>query len=138
MTEAIVQHILIEKFKELDGLVKNADGTYPEVAFPNEMFTRPDDGYWYELYFPPAMPIEKEIGSKVFRWFGIMQINICVPKGSGIVALNNRYESVAQLYKSDTVISGVRIVRSYRTSALEDGDFYVMPVTVEWQTNLEK
>lgn len=146
MTDAIVEELMIEKFKELNGLTKINIGTeenpeyeYPEVAFPNIAFTKPEDGYWYELFFIPAEPLQIELGTEArSRWIGILQINVCVPKNSGTTPLNNRYENIAKLFRSGLIFNGIRIVRTYRTSALDDGDYYVLPVSVEWQADLER
>ncbi len=147
MTDTYAEQILIEKFKTLKGLqietTKDENGndilSYPEIAFPNESFERPDNGYWYELYFLPTEPVQVELGSEArSRWSGVMQINICVPKNDGIVPLNSRYNNIASLFRSGSIIDGVRIRRTYRTSALDDGDYYVMPVSVEWQADLER
>lgn len=146
MTDAIVEELMIEKFKELNGLTKINIGTeenpeyeYPEVAFPNVAFTKPEDGYWYELLFIPAEPLQIELGTEArSRWIGILQINVCVPKDSGTTPLNNRYENIAKLFRSGLIFNGIRIVRTYRTSALDDGDCCVLPVSVEWQADLER
>lgn len=147
MTDTYAEEILIEKFKTMDGLQteisKDGNGDnilyYPEIAFPNKAFERPDDGYWYELYFLPAEPVQIELGSTArSRWSGVMQINICVPKNDGIVPLNSRYNKVASLFRSGSIIDGVRIRRTYRTSALDDGDYYALPVSVEWQADLDR
>lgn len=147
MTDTYAEKLLIEKFKTLKGLnietstdeAGNEILVYPEVAFPNESFERPDDGYWYELYFLPAEPVQIELGTEArSRWSGVMQINICVPKNDGIVPLNSRYDNIAALFRSGSIIDGVRIRRTYRTSALDDGDYYVMPVSVEWQADLDR
>lgn len=146
MTDAIVEEILTEKFKELEGLEKVNIGTekepeweYPTVAFPNIAFERPEDGYWYELFFIPAQPMQIELGSEArSRWVGIMQINVCVPKNSGTTPINARYENIAKLFRSGLIIDGIRIVQTYRTSALDDGDYYVMPVTVSWWADLDR
>lgn len=147
MTDTYAEEILIEKFKTLPGLEieKETDGSgneilsYPEIAFPNKSFERPKDGYWYELYFLPAEPVQVELGSEArSRWSGVLQVNICVPKDDGIVPLNSRYDKVAALFRSGSIIDGVRIRRSYRTSALDDGDYYVMPVSIEWQADLDR
>ena len=112
---------------------------YPNVAFPNKPFERPDDGYWYELFFIPAVPVQKELGKDGrLLWIGVLQINICVPKNDGTEALNNRYDKVSSLFRSTSFIDGVRIHRTYRTSALDDEDFYVLPVSVEWQAYLDR
>ena len=117
---------------------------YPEVAFPNEDFKRPIDGNgnnlaWYELYFIPARPTQIELGTKGrSRWFGLMQVNICVPKTWGTQELYQRYDDIAALFKSGLILEGVRIVRTYRSSALDDDDFYCLPVTIEWQADLDR
>ncbi len=144
MTDSYVEETLIEKFKELEGLIIDEEATtdygrYPEVAFPNRPFIRPEDGYWYELSFTPSVPVQKELGTGGRSlWVGIMQVNICVPKNAGIEAINDRYDNVAELYKSSSFIDGIRIYRTYRTSALDDDDFYVMPVSIEWQAYLDR
>lgn len=168
MTDTYAEELLINKFLKLEGLVKipktefeqdegdnseeqdspknefnneeeNKEYFYPEVALPNESFIRPEDGYWYEIYLIPAIPNQIELGSEArSRWTGIMQINICVPKDSGTKALNARYDAIASLFRSGLYIEGVRIVRTYRTSALDDGDFTVLPVSVEWWADLDR
>lgn len=146
MTDARIENLIIEKFKELDGLEKVNIGTreepeweYPTVAFPNVTFTKPDDGYWYELFFIPARPVVIELGSEArSRWVGILQINVCVPKNTGTIPLNDRYDNIAKLFRSGLFFDGIRINRTYRTSALDDGDYYVMPVSVEWQADLDR
>ena len=146
MTDSYAENLLIEKFKELDGLEvvnvgteEEPDFEYPEVAFPNQVFTRPSDGYWYELFFIPAQPVQIELGTTArSRWIGILQVNVCVPKNSGTVPLNDRYDNIAKLFRSGLVFEGIRIVRTYRTSALDDGDYYVLPVTIEWQADLDR
>lgn len=139
MTDAYVEEKLIEHFKKLEGLTANEDGTYPEVALPNMNFTRPEDGYWYELYFVPGIPKQIELGTEArSRWIGVMDIKICTPKDSGTKPANDRFESVERLFKSGTYIDGIRITRCYRSSALENGDYYVMPVTVEYWADLDR
>lgn len=117
---------------------------YPEVAFPNEDFIRPidDNGSnlpWYELYFIPSRPNQIELGTKGrSRWFGLMQVNVCVPKTWGTQELYQRYDDIAALFRSGLILEGVRIVRTYRSSALDDDDFYCLPVTIEWQADLDR
>jgi len=147
MTDVYAQELLIKKFLELEGLTKvklndedeSEEYTYPEVALPNETFTRPEDGYWYELNPIPGKPVQIELGSEArSRWAGIFQVNICVPRNSGREALNDRFEAVAALFRSGLIIEGVRIRRTYSSSALEDGDFRVLPVTIEWWSDLDR
>lgn len=147
MTNTYVNRLLTEKFKELDGLVINeiddGDGNityeYPEVAFPNEPFERPEDGYWYELHPTPAQPVQLELGSTArSRWTGAMYINICVPKNSGTEPLYDRYDNIAKLFRQGMIIKGVRIVAVQDSSSVDDGDFLVMPISIVWQADLER
>lgn len=148
MTDTYAEKILTEKFKELEGLIINEGALtdnekYPEIAFPNEPFERPVDengnSYWYELYFIPAVPVQVELGtSGRTKWIGILQVNVCIPKNDGMQPLYDRFDSIANLYRSGANFDGVRISRTYRSSALDDGDFYVLPVSIEWWAYLER
>ena len=123
---------------------KSETSVYPNVAFPNSEFIRPVDEngnntFWYELYFIPAPPNQIELGTKGrSRWVGIMQVNICIPKTWGTDELNNRYDEIAALFRSGLILEGVRITRTYRATAVDDDDFYCLPVTIEWQADLDR
>ena len=145
MTDTYVENVLIEKFKELDGLEKVNIGTddepvwdYPEVVFPNEEKELTSD-YWYELYFIPSTPTQIELGTTArSRWIGILQINVCVPLNDGITPLNERFDNIASLFRSGLYVDGVRILKTYRSSARKDESCYTMPVTVAWQVDLDR
>ena len=117
---------------------------YPHVAFPNEAFNRPKDDfglndYWYELYFIPAAPNQIELGTTGrSRWVGIMQINICLPKTWGTEELYARYDEIAKLFRSGLILEGVRIVKTYRSASINDKDYFCLPVTIEWQADLDR
>lgn len=147
MTDTYAEEILITHFKKIEILTKvettdfegNTIYEYPEIALPNESFERPDDGYWYELHPIPAKSMDIELGTKArSRWIGILQVNICVPKNSGSTPLNERYDEIAKHFRRGLVIDGVRIISSDRTSAMDDGDYYVMPVSIVWQADLDR
>lgn len=139
MTDAYCEKQLVEKFKELEGLTVTEDGKFPEVAFPNLNFERPEDGYWYELFFIPGQPVQVELGSEGrSRWVGDLRINVCTPKNSGTESANDRYESIAKLFRSGSYINGVRIIKTSRSSAIEDGDYYVLPVDVSFWADLDR
>lgn len=142
MTDTYAEEVLIREFKKLKGLQKvTLDGVtaYPEVAFPNESFERPNDGYWYELYFIPAVPNVIELGGTGrSRWLGLLQINVCVPKGVGSKPQNARFDNIAKLFRNGRMIDGVRIQKVYRDVAVDDGDFSTMPVTIQWQADMDR
>lgn len=117
---------------------------FPNVAFPNMDFTRPVDAkgnntFWYELYFIPAPPTQIELGTTArSRWCGIMQVNVCIPKTWGTEELYARYDEIASKFRSGLILEGARITRTYRSAALDDKDSYCLPVTIEWQADLDR
>lgn len=113
--------------------------SYPSVAFPNEDFNLPDDGYWFEVYPIPAIPFTAEIGMEArSRWLGILQINVCVPKNGGTKSSNARYEEIAKLFRRDSIIEGVRITKVSKEPFVDDGTTYMVPVSVHWQADIDK
>ena len=139
MTDAYAEKILVDWFKNMEGLEITEDGQFPEVCFPNHNFERPEDGYWYELFFIPGGSQQIELGSEArSRWVGLLRINVCVPKDTGVTAANDRYENIARHFRSGAIIEGVRIARTSRSSAIEDGDDYIQPVTVEFWADLDR
>lgn len=117
---------------------------FPDVFFQNISDNRPVDdsgmnSAWYELYFIPSAPNQIELGSSGrSRWVGVMQINICIPTNIGTDELYARYDEVAAQFRCGLILQGVRIVRTYRTSAVENDDYYMLPVTIEWQSDLDR
>ena len=117
---------------------------FPNVAFPNYPFEKPkdEDGLnfaWYELFFITNEPMQIELGEEArSRWVGIFQVNICVPKTWGRREINARYNELATLFRSGININGVRVEKTFRTSALDDDDFYCLPVTISWWADLDR
>ena len=72
------------------------------------------------------------------RWVGIFQVNICVPKTWGRREITARYNELAALFRSGININGVRVEKTFRTSALDDDDFYCLPVTISWWADLDR
>lgn len=144
MTETYVEDILIEKFLSMGSpwiktKVINEQEVVTNVAVPNENFTRPADGNWFEIEFLTNKPMHGEIGVNArTRWNGIMQVSICVPKNTGREALNTRYNKIHDLYMKENQFNGIRVNKVFKTSALDAGDFYVVIVSVEWQSDLNK
>ena len=144
--------LLIENIKkeQLSASLKkdnNGDFCYSNfknVAFPNTDFERPTDENgnittWYELFFITNEPQQIELGEDGrTRWVGIMQVNICVPKTFGRREVNDRYDEIAKLFRSGINLESVRIIKTYRTSALDDDDYYCLPVTISWWADLDR
>lgn len=144
MTETYVEDILLQKFLSLGKpFIKteevNGEEIIKNVALPNENFTRPADGNWFEIDFITNPPTTKELGVDArTRWRGVMQIAICVPKNTGRDALNARYNKIHDLYMKENQFNGIRVIRVFKTSALDAGDYYIVLASVEWQSDLNK
>jgi hypothetical protein len=121
---------------------------------PNISFERPDDLYWLDFFFLPGTPYQQEIGNwGRNRWTGILQINICVPKNEmtveddvdsdeddtfGTSAMDTCFNDIAKVFRRGVTFDGIRIHKTYRnTSAMQVyDDFCCLPVTIEWQADL--
>ena len=129
-----------DKFRDNDVIYEN----FPSISFPNVPFNRPSDEdgnplSWCELYFLTHAPNQIELGTTArSRWLGIMQVSICIPKAWGTSEAKSMYNEIASNFRSGLIIEGVRITRTYKTSALDGDDFYCLPVTVEWTADLER
>lgn len=101
----------------------------------SEAYTNP----WYEIYFHPTAPNQIELGGKGrIRWTGFLQVNICVPNNWGTDAILDRYDEIAQLFRPGLIMEGVRIVRTYRGPNMTEDDFIWCPVTIDWQSDLDR
>lgn len=49
---------------------------------------------------------------------------------------DNAYAAIAEVMKRGVYINGVRIIKVYNSSAIDNDDYYTMPVTVEWLAHL--
>lgn len=140
MTDTYVEEQLLERFKEIGTpfLKYTEDGEIQNVLFENESFERPADGNWFEFFFIPPEPFQKELfrGARN-RYSGIVQINICVPNNVGTASSKARYNAIAEHFRRGDIVNGVKIAKTYRSPAFRDGDYYVTPVTIEWEADLD-
>lgn len=139
MTDVVVERILTESFLGIEPpLARRSWSGYENVAFPNSTFTRPN-GMWYEVAFIGDRPWQSELGTHGrSRWSGIMQISICYPKGIGIQGIEDAFERIATHFYRGSFHDGVRIRRVYRSSARMYDDYYSVPVSVEWEADLDR
>lgn len=139
MTDVIVEKILTESFLNMTPPLarKNKDG-YENVSFPNKTFKRPN-GMWFDIAFINDRPNQWELGtSGRSRWLGIMQINVCYPKGVGTEGIEDAFERIASHFRRSSIHDGIRIKRAYRSSARLYDDFYAVPVSIEWEADLDR
>lgn len=140
MTDVYVENVLKERFKQIgEPFIKyDEQNKITNISFPNESFVRPSDGQWMEFWFVPPEPFQKELFREARnRYVGLVQINIVVPTDSGTEAVDARYEIIAKNFRRGDIYEGVRIAKTYRTPAAIDGDFYIMPVTIVWEADLD-
>lgn len=139
MTDVIVEKILTESFLNMTPPLarKNKYG-YENVSFPNKTFKRPN-GMWFDIAFINDRPNQWELGtSGRSRWLGIMQINVCYPKGVGTEGIEDAFERIASHFRRSSIHDGIRIKRTYRSSARLYDDFYAVPVSIEWEADLDR
>lgn len=112
-------------------------------------FTRPDDLYWMDFTFHPAIPKQEALGTAGRnRFTGFTQISINVPLDStetteedpvGTSPLDICADDIARVFRRGVLIDGIRIVKfSKDSSALRVyDDFVSMPVSIYWWADLK-
>lgn len=151
MTNTEVNQTLISIFESAtidDGYGGKESLFYPDkrdINYEFESFTRPSNGCWYELHFLPAQPYMAEIFKNAMnRWQGIFQINICVLKTIRTITpnmgvqdyVNIAYDSIAEVMKRGVIKDRVHITGIGKSSAIDNGDYYSVPISVSWYANL--
>lgn len=116
-----------------------------DINYEFEAFKRPSTGVWYELHFIPAQPVMAEIGHNAMNeWKGIFQVNICVLKSIKTITpdigvkeyVDNAYVSIAEVMKRGVIKDRVHITGVGISSAIDNDDYYSVPVSVSWYANL--
>lgn len=142
MTDTEVESILISTFETigspfLTSITTNGTTKYTNVAYENKSFTRPNNGYWFELHFIPSAPYQQELGKTgKNRWYGIFQINICVPKNVGTTSMQSRFNKIFSVFPRGFLSNGINIKSVARTSARTEDDYMFLPVSIAWQADL--
>lgn len=50
---------------------------------------------------------------------------------------DNAYAGITDVMKRGLYINGVRIIKVYNSSVIDNDDYYTMPVSIEWQAHLD-
>ena len=147
MVQSSVNDVLVELFES----ATQEDGTSlflpdkSDINYEFEAFKRPTNGCWYELHFLPAQPLMVEIGRTAMNeWSGIFQINICVLKTIRTITpqygvkdyVDNAYASIAEVMKRGVIKDRVHITGVGKSSAIDNEDYYSVPISVSWYANL--
>lgn len=144
MTQTNCEETLLNLFKTIDLTFWKEDVGQKLISIELEDFEKPACGYWYEIKNIPVMPSTPEIfKGSMNKWKGIMQINICVYKDIktrrtkhntyGVkFYMDNAYAAIAEVMKRGVIIDRVHITKVGKSSAIDNGDYYSMPVSVNW------
>lgn len=147
MVQSYVNDVLVELFESAvmeDGSsLFEADKS--DINYEFEDFKRPVSGCWYELHLLPVQPTMKELGKYgMNEWKGIFQINICVLKTIRTITpqfgvqdyVDTAYASIAEVMKRGVIKDRVHITGVGKSSAIDNGDYYSVPISVSWYANL--
>lgn len=149
MTQTSCEKTLTDLFKTIDLVFWAEDVGQELISEPFEDFTKPSCGYWYEIKHIPRDPTTPEIFKGAMnRWSGIMQINICVYKDirtrrsthsdQGVdFYVENAYAAIAEVMKRGVILDRVHITKVGKSSAIDNGDYYSVPISVNWYAILE-
>lgn len=117
-----------------------------DIKYEFEPFSEQGLGCWYALHFLPAQPRQKELGkSGMNEWTGVFQIDVCVLKSVRTLTPNygvqdyfdSAYASIAEVMKRGVYKDRVHITGIGNSSAIDNGDYYSMPISVTWYCNLQ-
>ena len=148
MTQTECEHKLVELFKTIDLAFWKEDVGQNLISEEMTEFTHPQCGYWYEIKQLPAQPTTPEIfKGSMNKWSGIMQINICVYKNIktrrsthtnyGVdFYMENAYAAIAEVMKRGVILDRVHITKIGKSSAIDNGDYYSVPISVNWYAHL--
>lgn len=149
-----VNNILIKLFEsvtvtndkgEEESLFIIDNGKYIDINYEYEDFERPSSGIWYAIHFLPTQPYQKELGANgMNNWTGIFQIDVCTIKSIRTITpeyvvkdyFDNAYAAIAEVMKRGVIQDRVHITGIGKSSAIDNGDYYSMPISVQWYANL--
>ena len=147
MTDLEVEQYFIKQIEDIgtpliDYTIIKGKRVCSNIKYENESFTRPSNGYWFELYYDVNPPIQA-VGGSAGRnlWAGYFQINICVPKDCGKKAAMKRYEKIFENFRIGFVGSefpGLRILSIDRAPMQYYDDFSLLPMSIIFEAYLER
>lgn len=147
MTDYEVEQYFIKKIENIgtpliESTFIGGKVSYTNIKYENKSFTRPANGYWFELYYDTNPPVQAVGGSSGRNlWAGYFQINICVPKDSGKKAAMKRYEKIFNEFPIGFVgdkFPGLRILSIGRAPMQYYDDFSLLPMSIIFEAYLER
>ena len=68
------------------------------VAWPNIVFTPPDNAPYGRVYILPAQTVGQDMEGQLRTYQGILQLNIIAPAGSGVTQARGLAKSIADAF----------------------------------------
>lgn len=149
MTQIDCEETLTNLFNSIDLFFYTEDVGQEIISYEFSAFEKPACGYWYEVKHIPIEPSTPEIFKGAMnKWSGIMQINICVYKDiktrrtthtdkDVYFYMKNAYAAIAEVMKRGVILDRVHITKVGKSSAIDNGDYYSVPISVNWYAHLE-
>ena len=133
MDDSGVESALITKAKTITGV------TFVTANVPAPA----PSGIWARITYGPGEVQAEGVGVQSReRLFGVLMVDVFGPKGEGRSACTAAAVNVMQGFKRGdavSIIGGALIVaRSYRDVALEEDNWYHIPVRIEFRAELDR
>jgi hypothetical protein len=111
-----------------------------QVAWENKKYVPTIGTAWYRATFLPGQQVAAAIGTdSANRNVGVFQIDVVYPKDAGDVTAQAEAERIAACYKRGTMLTysavNVRCERAYRGPAVQEDDWFFIPVKVEYRAD---
>lgn len=143
MNEFDIQKVLFDRFLELNEfseknyLVKDENGKYTNVHFPNKEFKEPDDKRWFDITFLSNEPTELSLMSSTLRYTGVLYVDIYTPLNVGEEEAMNKYLWLRRLFLSSLYLGDVVINNIYIANKDVEPSQYKLQVAIEWQGDID-
>lgn len=111
------------------------------VAWVNRGFEPTPGTAWYRPTFMPAEPSSPEImASSPNRHVGVYQVSIFWPQNTGYLDAETKAAAIVAAFSRGTTLTysgtAVRIERSWYERGIAEPDWYHVPVTIAWRSDI--
>lgn len=110
-----------------------------DIVYENESYQPTVDSPYQRVSFLPNKTLDLAISADVREYYGLFQISLCYPGGAGRGAAQARADLIDAEFKPVQRFTlgstTVEITESVNVaSGFQDGDRWVVPVTVSWRS----
>lgn len=104
----------------------------------NTLFNVPNDSRYFivsvVLDTPETVGIYE---TKLERYYGFLQIDICTPKGKGEDEANNKFTWICKLFSEGTSFDKIDVEKVYRAESIEEDNMYRTIVRVDFSSDVD-